>query len=291
MILRSYAKVNLCLYVLNKRPDTYHNLDSVFERINIFDTIGLTQTSGTAIRLATNSSQIPVDASNLAMRAAKLLQDTCQVKKGVRIVIQKNIPVGAGMGGGSSNAAAVLVGLNKLWTLRLSVKKLAELGAKIGADVPFFVYNTRFARIRGIGDLVEPVKALQKNTLWHVIVTPALHVPTPQIYKRWDSIKKARRALTLSQGNATLMVSALQKNNLVSIRTYLYNSLERVTIPLYPEIQRIKDRLARSGLGAVLMSGSGPTVFGIVSSRKEALFLSRQLKKERKWSVFAARSV
>ncbi len=290
MILRSYAKINLCLYVLNKRPDAYHDLDSVFERISIFDTIRLYRTSDSAITLTTNSSCIPVDGSNLAIRAARLLQETCHVSYGACIDIQKNIPVGAGMGGGSSNAATVLMGLNRLWKLRLSAKTLATLGKKIGADVPFFLYNCRFARVRGIGDRVEPQHALRKKVLWHVIVTPAFCVPTPKIYKRWDLLVGSRRTLTRSQGNATLILSALRKNKPESIQRCLYNSLERVAVPLYPEIQIIKDRLLRMGLTMVLMSGSGPTVFGITASQKEALLLSRKLIKEKKWTVFAARS-
>lgn len=291
MILRSYAKVNLCLYVLNKRPDNYHNLDSIFERINIYDTIRLHKASGTSISLTACPSCIPVDESNLAFRAAKILQDSCKVQKGVRISIQKNIPVGAGMGGGSSNAATVLLGLNKLWRLHLSVEKLARIGKKIGADVPFFIYESRFARVRGVGDRVLSLQPLRKKILWHVIVTPLIHVPTPEIYKRWDSLSDSQRRLTSSQGNVTLILSALRKKGPVSISRYLYNSLERVTIPLYPEIQKIKDRLVQSGLRAVLMSGSGPTVFGIVSSHKEALLVSRQITRETKWRVFTARSM
>jgi 4-diphosphocytidyl-2-C-methyl-D-erythritol kinase len=289
LTLKSYAKLNLYLKVLNKRKDNYHSIQTIFERISLFDTIAFKPRRDNKIKIACDSPQVPRGSANLAFRSAKLLQDSLNIKKGVDIKIEKRIPVAAGLGGGSSNAATVLTGLNKLWGLGLSCRRLVQLGSKIGSDVPFFIYNCRFARGSGRGDEVTPLKALKASKLWHVLAVPRIRVSTPLIYKRRDKDKKA--TLTKPVYGVKILTSALLENDLPLISRALFNGLEAVTAKLYPEVNRLKGELLLLGAKSILMSGSGPAVFAIVSSRKEAVFLGRQLKKGMRWQVFVAKTV
>lgn len=288
MIVDSCAKLNLYLEVLNKRKDGYHNINTVFERIGLSDKIILKPRRDNKIKIICSSPLVPKGKTNLAYRSAKLLQDNFLVKKGVNIEIKKRIPVGAGLGGGSSNAAAVLTGLNKFWGLRLGQNKLVKLAAGIGSDVPFFIYDSPFALGSGRGEKIKPLRALDSVKLWHVLAVPKIEVLTPVIYKKWDSYSR----LTSPRRGDKILTSALRKSDLSLIAKSLLNSLERVTSGLYPEVARIKERFICLGLKAVLMSGSGPAVFAIVPSRKEAVSLCRQLKEENKfWQVFASQTL
>ena len=288
MIVDSCAKLNLYLEVLNKRKDGYHNINTVFERIGLSDKIILKPRRDNKIKIICSSPLVPKGKTNLAYRSAKLLQDNFLVKKGVNIEIKKRIPVGAGLGGGSSNAAAVLTGLNKFWGLRLGQNKLVKLAAGIGSDVPFFIYDSPFALGSGRGEKIKPLRALDSVKLWHVLAVPKIEVLTPVIYKKWDSYSR----LTSPRRGDKILTSALKKSDLSLIAKSLLNSLERVTSGLYPEVARIKERFICLGLKAVLMSGSGPAVFAIVPSRKEAVSLCRQLKEENKfWQVFASQTL
>ena len=291
MIVDSCAKLNLYLEVLNKRKDGYHNINTIFERIGLSDKIILKPRRDNKIKIICSSPLVPKGKTNLAYRSAKLLQDSFLVKKGVNIEIKKRIPVGAGLGGGSSNAAAVLTGLNKFWGLRLGQNKLIKLAASIGSDVPFFIYDSPFALGSGRGEKIKPLKALDSVKLWHVLAVPKIEVLTPVIYKQWDSKRNLLRGLTSPPRGVKILTSALKESDLSLIAKSLLNSLERVTSGLYPEVARIKERFICLGLKAVLMSGSGPAVFAIVPSRKEAVSLCRQLKEENKfWQVFASQT-
>ncbi len=307
LTLNSYAKLNLYLEVLNKRKDNYHNIKTIFERIDLADKIILKSRRDKEIKVTCNVTAVPRDNTNLAWRSAKLLQDSFNINKGVDIKIIKRIPVGSGLGGGSSNAASVLLGLNKLWKLNLAQNKLAGLAGKLGCDVPFFIYNSPFALGEARGDKIKPLKALYPMRLWHILVVPNIGVSTAAIYKRWDkglkafkltspflrqrgTIKKERAGLTMPKYNVNILTLALKKGNFSLIGDALFNSLESVTAILYPQIDAIKERLIKLGVKSVLMSGSGSAVFGIVSSRKEALSLSRQLKTDSSWQVFFAQT-
>ncbi|MDP2905080.1 MAG: 4-(cytidine 5'-diphospho)-2-C-methyl-D-erythritol kinase, partial [Candidatus Omnitrophota bacterium] len=162
VVIKSYAKLNLYLAVLNKRKDNYHNIETLFERIDLHDTIALKKLPGKAIKIVCDHPAVPADTSNLCYKSAKLLQKSLGVNYGVEIKITKRIPVAAGLGGGSSNAAYTLIGLNKLWRLGLSKDKLARLGRLIGADVPFFIMNTPFAIATGRGDKIKPLARINK---------------------------------------------------------------------------------------------------------------------------------
>lgn len=290
MNLLSFAKVNLYLKVIHRRRDGYHTLRTIFERISLADKIILKPRKDSLIKVSCDDKNVPGDESNLCFKAAKLLRDEFRPLSGLDIKIIKRIPVGAGLGGGSSNAATVLLGLNKLWGLKLSKIKLAKFANRIGSDVAFFVYDLPFALGSGRGERIEPLNILNKSKFWHLLVVPKIHVSTPLIYKQYDRFS----GLTKHGHNVKLIASVLaEKSCSYSIKPgLLFNSLEQVTIRLYPEVKRIKDTFLQLGLDSVLMSGSGPAVFAIASSSKNALKLAKIMeKKERSWRVFVVKTV
>ncbi|MFH1441906.1 MAG: 4-(cytidine 5'-diphospho)-2-C-methyl-D-erythritol kinase [Candidatus Omnitrophota bacterium] len=294
LVINSYAKLNLQLAVLGRRSDGYHGLETVFEKISLHDKIILKSLSDKKIKIACNYSGIPNNSSNLAYKSAKLLQDKFNLDKGIHIEIIKSIPVGSGMGGGSSNAAAVLTGLNTLWRLKLNQRQLAAFAKQLGSDVPFFIHKTAFAIGTGRGDQISAIKALSKQKFWHILAVPRIKVSTPLIYKKWDelnsSVNKTGR-LTMRGCNVKMLTSALKKKDLFLINNALFNDLEEAAVNLYPCINQIKEELSELGVKSILMSGSGPAVFGIVSSRKEAVNLSVKLKKKSFWRIFIARTL
>jgi 4-diphosphocytidyl-2-C-methyl-D-erythritol kinase len=298
LILNSYAKLNLYLEVLNKRKDNYHNIKTIFERISLCDKIILKARPDKKIKIISRAKNLPKDSSNFAYRSAQLLQDTLNITRGVDIKIIKRIPLSSGLGGGSSNAASVLVGLNKLWRLGLGRNRLVSLAKKIGSDIPFFIYNIPFAQGEARGDRIRVLKAIQRLRLWHILVVPDIKVSTPAIYKSWDRISASGvtsgefEGLTRPRYDVKILPSALKKRDFTLISGALFNSLQQVTTRLYPELIRIKEKLNRLGLESILMSGSGPAIFGICYSRKEAVSLCRQLKREkRSWQIFVTRTV
>ncbi len=292
MVLKSFAKLNLYLEVLSRRKDNYHQIKTIFERIDLCDKISLQSRRDRKISLSCDSPGVPTDNSNLAFRSARLLQDKFKVKKGVEIKIIKRIPVGAGLGGGSSNAACVLLGLDSLWRLRLSRKELLICARNIGSDVPFFIYNCPFAWGSGRGDKIKPIKVLNPVRLWHILVVPKIKVSTPLIYQKWDALTKKKVGLTHPRYDVKILPLALCQKDLTWASAALFNSLETVTGRCYPEVGRIRERLCQLGLPAILMSGSGPAVFGITSNRKEAQEGARQLRQENKsWQVFVNKTV
>lgn len=284
LLLNSYAKLNLYLEVLELRKDSYHNLKTLFERIDLADKIILKPREDKKIKIICNSADVPCDNTNLAYRSAKLLQDRFNIHRGVDIKIIKRIPVGAGLGGGSSNAATALLGLNILWRLELKQAQLLNLARAVGSDVGFFIYNCPFAWGSGRGDRIKPLKSLNNLRLWHILVAPKIKVSTPFIYKEWDKYFKGKKTrLTSIKYNAKML-------NLTG--RDLFNRLEIITAKLYPQVRQVKDKLRDMGVKSILMSGSGPAVFGIVSSRKEAVSLKAQLKADsNSWQVFAVKTV
>ncbi|MFA5100687.1 MAG: 4-(cytidine 5'-diphospho)-2-C-methyl-D-erythritol kinase [Candidatus Omnitrophota bacterium] len=296
LTLNSYAKLNLFLSVRNKRPDKFHSIETLFERISLSDRIVLQLRSDKKIVFRCNDLSLPEDDRNLAVKAAVLMSKTYGMRTGLTIRLLKRIPAGAGMGGGSGNAATVLLGLNKLWGLHLSRAQLGSLAAQIGSDVPFFVYNCRFALASGKGDRIKPLPEIGRRVLWHVIVVPNMHVSTPLIYKHWDKLSASKNSgtsrLTRPVSNAKLIILALRGKSLPGLGRALFNSLEEVTADMYPQVREVKQALISAGVKYTLMSGSGSAFFGIVPSRKEAVVFSRKLKKDnRLWRVFVASTV
>jgi 4-diphosphocytidyl-2-C-methyl-D-erythritol kinase len=288
--LDSFAKINLYLSVRPRRRDNYHGITTVFQRISLKDTITLQSRKDSLIKISTNNKKLACDKSNFAWQAVELLRKKSKITRGINIKITKRVPLGSGMGGGSSNAASVLLGLNQLWKLRLSAQKLAKLGAKIGSDVPFFVYDCSFALGTGRGEKITPWKNLENVEFWHIIVVPRINVSTALIYKKWDQLKSLR--LTRSESSVKLISLALRKFDRFLLTRAISNSLEPVTESLFPEVRKIKKKLLAEGLQSIFMSGSGPAVFGMVSSKKEAVALRKSIKKRNpSWNVFLAKTM
>jgi len=300
--VKSFAKLNLYLQILNKRKDNFHNLKTLFCRIDLADMLIFRARKDGLIKIKCSSRNVPKDKTNLCWRAAKLLQQEHKLRSnglpsdwqshglnlGVEIEIKKRIPVGAGLGGGSSNAASTLLGLNKYWRLNLSQKKLADLGAKLGSDVPFFVYNTKFALGSGRGDKIRPLTSLNKVKLWFILVYPNFKVSTPLIYRKFDSFSR----LTRPRYNVKILTSELLKKGSAIAAAYLFNNLEVVTSSIYPVIDQVKKAFIGIGLEKNIMSGSGSAVFAVCNSLAQSQSLSRKLRKAHKpWQIFTCSAV
>ncbi len=274
LIVKSPAKLNLYLKVLGKRTDGYHEIITLFEKINLCDEIRLTS-KAKGIKLKCSASELPKNKLNLAFKAASLLREAQGVKKGVEIEIKKRIPIAAGLGGGSSNAASVLLGLNRLWNLKLKRKSLMELGSKIGADVCFFLSGCKFAIGEDKGNKITPLKI--SNSLWHIVINPPKGLSTKAIYRGLNLRQKTKLDLTPRHYNVKILIYAINNNNINMLNTCLRNSLESVAQKKYSQIRNIKRNLRSFGLKG-LMSGSGPTVFGITANREEAMQVAGKIR-------------
>ncbi len=279
--LQSPAKLNLFLKVNGKRPDGYHDLTTLFERIDLCDEVTLTLNKTGAVRIFCSHPSVPTNSRNLAYKVAKLLKDDFSIKSGVDIKIIKRIPVAAGLGGGSSNAATVLLGLNRLWKLSLSLPKMVKYAQKIGSDVPFFLHNTSWAMGTQRGDRIKRLPLPLK--LWHVLVVAELKVYTREIFGVLNL------KLTKPKTDVNILRRALRKNDLPRISHFLFNDLETAIVQSHPNLLKIKEALENCGAVGVCFSGSGPTVFGLVESRQKAQSVKRILKK-RFNRVFVART-
>jgi len=254
------AKINLTLDVLYKRPDNYHEIEMVMTTVDLADRIELTELDADVIKIESENRFVPNDERNLAYRAAKLLKDTYQVKKGVRIKIDKQIPVAAGLAGGSSDAAATLRGLNRLWSLHIPIKDLADIGAHIGSDVSFCVYNST-AVARGRGEQITELSA--PPSCWVVLAKPVEGVSTHTVYQQLNLDQ-------VEHPDTAGMIEAIETNNYRKMTASIGNALESVTLASHPEVQQIKNLMIASGADAVLMSGSGPTVFSLTQQESRA---------------------
>jgi 4-diphosphocytidyl-2-C-methyl-D-erythritol kinase len=254
LLVKAPAKINLSLDVLHKRPDGFHEVEMVMTTIDLADRIELTNLPDDTIKILSHNRFVPDDGRNLAYQAAQLLKDRLDIKKGVAISIDKVIPVAAGLAGGSSDAAATLKGLNRLWDLGLSLDELAELGSEIGSDVSFCVYGGT-ALATGRGEKIEHLPA--PPNCWVILAKPTIGVSTADVYKNLN-------VSNVQHPSTEAMISALNRNSYSDICSNLGNVLESVTLDMYPEVAQIKDQMERFGADAVLMSGSGPTVYGLV---------------------------
>ncbi|ASS97799.1 MULTISPECIES: 4-(cytidine 5'-diphospho)-2-C-methyl-D-erythritol kinase [Geobacillus] len=253
--IKAPAKINLSLDVLYKRPDGYHEVKMVMTTIDLADRIELVALpEEDAVRIVSQNRFVPDDCRNLAYQAAKLLKETFSIRQGVAISITKHIPVAAGLAGGSSDAAATLRGLNKLWQLGLTVDELAELGAKIGSDVAFCVYGGT-ALATGRGEIITPIAS--PPPCWVVLAKPPIGVSTAEVYRNLELDR-------VSHPDVDAMVRAIEQQDYAAICRLVGNVLEEVTLKKYPEVAHIKEQMKRFGADAVLMSGSGPTVFGLI---------------------------
>ena len=258
--LKALAKINLGLDVLGKREDGYHEVRMVMQTIHLYDRVEIKKTRSPHIHVETNLYYLPVNEDNLVYRAAKLMKDEFQIKEGVRIVLQKFIPVAAGLAGGSSDAAAVLVGMNRIFNLGLKQNKLMELGLKIGADVPCCIMRGT-ALAEGIGEKLTALPPMPKCPV--LIAKPAISVSTKAVYeglKLYDGMEHP---------DIDGVMEGIQQKDLKGVASHMGNILETVTIPMYPVIEDIKKLMLENGALNAMMSGSGPTVFGLFPNEKE----------------------
>lgn len=272
MIIKAHAKINLMLNVLGSRPDGYHEIETIMQTLDLYDIVAIAVSPNIEIEVV--GADLPDGSENLAYQAADILRNYVGYSGGVKIKLIKRIPLAAGLAGGSADAAAVLRGLNKFWGLGLELKELAVLGARIGSDVPFCVQNGT-ALVRGRGEIVSLLPDLP--SLGVVLVKPSFGVSTADIYHRYDSI------LDPVQCDCQSMLYSINQGDVDGLVTHLANSLELVTISLYPVIEEIKKDLLAEGALGVLMSGSGPTVFGLYKNQALALRASNKFKKDGFW--------
>ena len=266
--LLSPAKVNLFLKVLNKRPDGFHNITTVFERIDLCDEIRFKLNTSGAIRIHCDHPHVPCGPRNLVYRAARMLREDFRVKNGVDIYLKKNIPVAAGLGGGSSNAATTLQGLNRLWKLDLTRSQLLPYARRLGSDVPFFMYDCRWALGTGRGDSIE--KLVISTRLWHVLVVPCIKLYSGEVYQGLGRREGRRKMLTKIGDNATIFLRRLRQAYVSPIGEGLVNDLEEVVLRLSPGLGKLQQRLKSLNAQGVMVSGSGPCVFAITETRRQA---------------------
>ncbi|MBE1556188.1 4-(cytidine 5'-diphospho)-2-C-methyl-D-erythritol kinase [Sporosarcina limicola] len=251
---KASAKINLTLDVLHRRPDGFHEVEMIMTMVDLADRIWLRATDDGRITIRTSEQYVPSDRRNLAYQAAEILQSRYAISKGVEITLEKSIPVAAGLAGGSSDAAATLRGLNRLWKLGLGAVELAALGSQIGSDVAFCVHGGT-ALATGRGEIIESLPA--PPNCWVILAKPAISVSTSDIYSNLD-------LSVMNHPNTTGMIEALRKSDYNKICKTVGNVLEPVTMNLYPQVVMLKEQMKKFGADAVLMSGSGPTVFGLV---------------------------
>ena len=261
MKLKAYAKINLGLDVIRKREDGYHEVRMIMQTVGIYDRVCLTKRREPGIRVRTNLFYLPVDAENIVYRAAYLMMKEYSIKGGIEIELQKYIPVAAGLAGGSSDAAAVLYGINRMYQLGLSLKELMEQGVKLGADVPYCLMRGT-ALSEGIGEKLTLLPAAPD--CWVLLAKPPISVSTKFVYENLH-VDKLREHPDIDG-----MKQAIEAQNLQGVIEKMGNVLETVTIPYYPIVAKMKEQIWESGALNVLMSGSGPTVFGLFDCREKA---------------------
>jgi 4-diphosphocytidyl-2-C-methyl-D-erythritol kinase len=272
--VRSYAKLNLALRIVGKRPDGFHELVTLFERIDLHDDMAFASAPDGKFSIACDDRRVPRDDRNLVWKAAAMLQDGERVIKGARITITKRIPVAAGLAGGSSNAAAALVGLNRLWRLKLPRERLIVYANKLGSDVAFFLHDAPFAVGTGRGEKIRPLACTTK--LWHFLVVAKAPLLTKDVYACYAP-RRAR--LTRPDGDVNIMLRSLRKHDPAGVGAGLFNDLEAPILALKPNLGKLKARVAGQGVLGVSFSGSGPSIFAVVGTRKDAERLKKIFSK------------
>ncbi len=278
----AYAKINLSLDILGKREDRYHDLRMIMQTVALHDTVQL-EVIPCGIRLECNSRWVPQDGTNIAWKAASLLMDKYSISSGVKIKIIKRIPVAAGLAGGSTDAAAVLKGLNELFCLGLDGDELRRLGKQLGADVPYCVGGgTKLAE--GIGERLTALPDFSGVDI--VLVKPGVRVSTAWVYGNLaiSEIKESDRPDT------QLLLQALEQRDIKTVATGMKNVLESVTIPKYGIVREAKERLLELGALGSMMSGSGPTVFGIFPDSCAAATAYGKLAADNRWQCFCTKT-
>ena len=279
--LKSYGKINLGLDVLYKREDGYHEINTIMQQIDLCDTL-IIKENKEGLVLKSNSKDLPLDSTNLIYIAWKKIQEKTGINKGIEVILDKKIPIAAGLAGGSSNAAAILKGLNELWDLGFDEKDLREIGVEIGADVPFCIMGGT-ALAKGIGEELTKLRPFKDKDL--LLVNPGLAISTAEVYKSLN-LKEKRRV------NMEEIIQSIEKDDLNSLTKSIVNVMEEVVIRKNPIISEIKEDLIEYGALGSLMSGSGPTVFGLFDDKEKLNFCKEKLKnKYTKGSIFSGKTI
>ena len=292
LVVHTPAKLNLFLEVLRKRDDGYHELETLMVSVGLYDTLTFTEEDSRRIRLrgfdaasqsgagGSATSGLPLGGQNLVVQAAELLRKYAGVERGVRIQLQKRIPVAAGLAGGSSDAAATLVALNQLWNLKLTTGELLELASQLGSDVGFFVSRSPAAICRGRGERVEPLDV--PLGLHFIIVRPPSGLLTATVYRNCRPAANLRSVGTL--------VDLLRRGRLERAARFLHNALGAAAERLNPDLAHLKTLMSKEPVLGHLMSGSGSAYFGLCANRRQALWIAGRLRAERVGSVYVVQS-
>ena len=267
--LESYGKINLSLDVLGKREDGYHELNTIMQEIELKDTIILEE-KATGIKIQSNDKNLPLDNTNLVYKAWEKIMDKVGENKGISITIDKKIPLAAGLAGGSSNAASVLKGLNQLWNLKLSKEELMDIGLEIGADVPFCIMGGT-AWATGIGEKLTRLKPFSDKML--LLANPGIFVSTKKVYNNLDLNQ-------MGNINIEKIIYFIEEEDLLKLGQNMANTMEKTVIKKYPIIAQIKKDMLKYGALGSLMSGSGPTVFGLFDDKEKLLRCKEELEKK-----------
>lgn len=259
--LNSHGKINLSLDIINKREDGYHNIETIMQEIDLKDKVSI-KSLEKGIIIKSNNKEIPLDENNLVYSAWKLMQEESGLDKGVEIYIEKNIPISAGLAGGSGNAAAVLKGLNIIWDLGYDIEKLQEIGLKIGADIPFCLQGgTSFAT--GIGEKLERLPSFKNKLI--LLANLGIPVSSKEIYENLNIGKEIRKIDIKSK------IDFILKDDIYGLGKNMNNIMEKVVFKKYNKLIEIKKTMIENGAVGALMSGSGPTIFGIYDSEEKIL--------------------
>lgn len=275
---KANAKINLSLDVLKKREDGFHEVEMIMTTIDLADRLIFSEIDSNDIVIKTDKFYLPVDESNIVYKTIELIKTEYQINKGIEVFIEKNIPIAAGLAGGSANAAVTIKALNKIWELDMSEEKMMELGARLGSDVPFCIYN-KTALATGRGEIITPIS--QPPKCWVLIVKPHFGVSTKEIY---ESIKMDE----IEHPDTKAMLKFIEEKNYKGVCNTLKNSLEKVTSSKYPIVNDVKNKLQKYGVDGVLMSGSGPTVFALIKNERKAKRILNSIDKC-KFDVFSVR--
>lgn len=266
--IESYAKINLSLDVLFKRQDNYHEINTVMQQISLKDTIKIEEIKGKDIIIECNRSDLPIDSSNLVYKAWVKIKQKTGIKSGIKIKIYKEIPIAAGLAGGSSNAASTLIGLNKLWNLNLSEDELEDIGVTIGADVPYCLIGGT-VHARGIGEELTKLKSFSGKSL--LLFNPGIEVSTSYVYEHLYPLESSRIDMDK-------IISFIENDDLKSVSQNMKNIMEELVIEKYPIIGEVKKDMMSNGALGSLMSGSGSTVFGLFDDIDKLNYCKRKLQ-------------
>ncbi len=283
LIVQAPAKINLTLWVKQKRPDGYHDIETIMQTITLQDTLMFKQQKTDGITIECANPVVPVDASNLVHRAARLVLESNDLPPGLWVGIEKRIPVAAGLAGGSSNAAATLSGLTRMYDQATTLNDLMDMGAKLGSDIPFMVHGG-LAVATGRGEQLTFYDAPRPS--YHVVVAipTGLQVSTKWAYENYTPRTDPGRAEKMRE-----ILAAYRHRDMATLRKLAFNDLEAVTLQRHPEVQRLKEILDHDNNGLVLMSGSGPSVFGLFLEHREAIHAATRIDAE-KYDVFVEKT-